>query len=152
PSLPATEQPTIAPVETSGEGEEGRPVVEVPGYEILEELGRGGMGVVYKARQLRPRRLVALKMILAGEHASDDALARFRAEAESVAKLQHPHIVTIHEVGEHQGRPFFSLEFIAGGSLADLLRRRKVKPRQAAELLHDVARGVHFAHKRGIVH
>ena len=88
----------------------------IPGYEILGELGRGGMGVVYKARQQGLNRLVALKMVLAGSHAGTDRLSRFRREAEAVARLQHPSIVQIHEIGEHDGLPFFSLEYVAGAN------------------------------------
>jgi WD40 repeat protein len=124
----------------------------VPGYEILGELGRGGMGVVYQARQLRPERLVALKMILAGGHAGEADLARFRAEAEAVARLQHPNVVQVYEVGEHDGRPFFSLELCGGGSLADRLRGGPLAPREAAALVETLARAVHAAHRQQIVH
>src|SRR5262245_9276403 len=89
----------------------------VPGYEILEELGRGGMGVVYKARQVRLDRVVALKMILSGVHAGAGERTRFLTEAQAIARLQHPHIVQVHEIGEHDGYPFFSLEYCGGGSL-----------------------------------
>jgi len=91
--------------------------ISVTGYEVLGELGRGGMGVVYKARHVGLNRLVALKMILAAEHAGAEGLARFRIEAEAVARLQHPNIVQIYEIGSQDGRPFFSLEFVDGGSL-----------------------------------
>jgi serine/threonine protein kinase/Flp pilus assembly protein TadD len=126
--------------------------VSVPGYEILEELGRGGMGVVYKARHLGLQRLVALKMILAGAHAGATGLARFRAEAEAVAQLQHPNIVQIYETGEHEGRPYFSLEFVEGGSLEQRMQETPTPPRAAAELVETLARTMDVAHQRGIVH
>lgn len=122
------------------------------GYEILCELGRGGMGVVYKARQAKLNRLVALKMILAGGHAGEADLARFRIEAEAVARLRHPNIVQIHEVGEHDGRPFFSLEFVEGGSLAGRLDDTPLPPRQAAELVETLGRAMQAAHEAGILH
>jgi len=125
---------------------------QVPGYEILGELGRGGMGVVYKARQLRLNRLVALKMILAGSHAGDADLQRFRTEAEAIARLQHPGIVQVYEVGEHQGKPFFSLEFCSGGSLEKSVAGNPMPPRAAASLVAVLARAVEHAHQHGIIH
>jgi WD40 repeat protein/tRNA A-37 threonylcarbamoyl transferase component Bud32 len=119
---------------------------------MLGELGRGGMGVVYKARQTRLNRLVALKMILAGGHAGEAELARFRTEAEAVASLQHPNVVQIHEVGESDGTPYFSLEFCEGGSLADKLDGTPWPPQPAALLVETLARAVQAAHGRGIVH
>jgi WD40 repeat protein len=124
----------------------------VAGYEILGELGRGGMGVVYKARQLSLRRVVALKMILAGDDAGDSDLARFKAEAEAIARLQHPHIVQVYEVGAHDGRPFFSLEFCPGGSLANKLKGAPQPPREAAELIEKLARALFVVHQAGMVH
>src|SRR5262249_29295010 len=114
PAPPSIESGTLSP--SPAEGTASAPV-QVPGYEVLGELGRGGMGVVYKARQVKAGRLVALKMILAGAHAGRDELARFQREAEAIARLQHPHIVQVYDVDEHEGLPFFSLEFCPGGSL-----------------------------------
>jgi tetratricopeptide (TPR) repeat protein len=125
---------------------------EVPGYEILEVLGRGGMGLVYKARQSRLGRLVALKMIRAGSEASAAEIARFRSEAEAVARLKHPNIVQIYEIGEAAGMPFFSLEFVEGGSLDKQLRASPLPVGAAARLVEVLARAVHFAHRHGIVH
>jgi serine/threonine protein kinase/predicted Zn-dependent protease len=126
--------------------------VTVPGYDILEELGRGGMGVVYKARHRRLQRLVALKMVLAGAHVGAAGLARFRAEAEAVAKLSHANIVQIYETGEHEGRPFFSLEFVEGGGLDQRMAQSPTSPRAAASLIETLARTMAVAHERGIVH
>jgi serine/threonine protein kinase/WD40 repeat protein len=125
---------------------------KVAGYTILEELGRGGMSVVYKAWQAHPDRVVALKMILAGAHAGPERQARFLAEADAIARLVHPHIVQIHEVGQHDGLPFFSLEYVDGGSLAQPLAGAPLPPRPAAALLEKVARAVDFAHENGVVH
>jgi serine/threonine-protein kinase len=124
----------------------------VPGYEILGELGRGGMGVVFQARRLKLNRVVALKMVLAGGHAGPDDLARFLAEAEAVAALQHPHIVQLHDFGEHNGLPFFTLEFVPGGSLADKLRGTPLQPKEAARVVEQLAQAVQYAHGKGIVH
>jgi WD40 repeat protein/serine/threonine protein kinase len=123
----------------------------VPGYEILGVLGRGGMGVVYKARQVGLNRLVALKMILAGAHVGPKGLARFLAEAEAVARLRHPNIVQIYDIGETSGSPYFALEFVEGGSLA----RRLGGPQPVAStvrMVETLARSIHFAHENGIVH
>jgi hypothetical protein len=125
---------------------------EVPGYEILGELGRGGMGVVYKARQVGLNRVVALKMVLAGPHADAARLARFRTEGEAVARLRHPNIVTIHEVGEHHGCPFFSLEFCPGGSLDRKLAGTPLGPHEAAALVETLARAMQAAHSAHVIH
>jgi serine/threonine protein kinase len=124
----------------------------VPGYEFLCELGRGGMGVVYKARHIGLNRVVALKMILAGGHAGPDELARFRGEAEAVARLKHPNVVPVYDVGESGGLPYFSLEYVEGGSLDKKLAGTPLPPKEAAALVEALARAVAAAHEKGIVH
>ncbi|MCI0460776.1 MAG: serine/threonine protein kinase, partial [Gemmataceae bacterium] len=124
----------------------------IPGYEILRELGRGGMGVVYLARQTGLDRLVALKMIRAAGHASPVELTRFRTEAQAIARLQHPHIVAVYEIGAHDSQPFFSLEYCPGGSLAQHLAGTPLPPAQAAPLVETLARAVQAAHQVQVVH
>jgi tetratricopeptide (TPR) repeat protein/tRNA A-37 threonylcarbamoyl transferase component Bud32 len=128
------------------------PPPPVPGYEILGELGRGGMGVVYKARQVALNRLVALKMILAGHHAAPEQRDRFRREGEAAARVHHPNIVQIYDIGEADGLPYCSLEYVDGGTLAQQAAGRPQPPRQAAELIEVVARADHYAHVRGVIH
>jgi serine/threonine-protein kinase len=146
--VPTTVVPTIAPTRPASPAALPAP----PGYEIVRELGRGGMGVVYQARQVALDRPVALKMILAGAYADPGERARFRREAEAIARLQHPHVVQIHEVGEHDGLPYFSLEFCPGGSLAGKLAGTPWAPAPAAQLVETLARAIHAAHERGLVH
>jgi WD40 repeat protein/tRNA A-37 threonylcarbamoyl transferase component Bud32 len=132
------------------DGFEAGPVI--PGYEIEDELGRGGMGVVYKARNLRLNRAVALKMVLTGAHAGREAAFRFVTEAETVARLQHPNIVQIFHIDQHGGHPYFEMEFVGGGSLADRLDGTPRPPREAARLVETLARAMAEAHRHGIVH
>jgi len=121
-------------------------------YEVLQVLGKGGMGVVYLARQKALKRLVALKMILPGRHAGDAELTRFRLEAEAIARLQHPNIVQIHEIGEQEGQPYFSLEYVQGGSLDKKLAHLPQPPREAAQLTAIIARAMQAAHQAGVIH
>jgi hypothetical protein len=123
-----------------------------PGYEVLAELGRGGMGVVYKARQVALNRVVALKMILSGAHAGADDLTRFRTEAEAIARLQHPGIVQVFEIGQHDGKPFFSLEFCPAGSLDRRLAGTPLEAREAARLVKTLAEAMQAAHRANVIH
>ncbi len=124
----------------------------VPGYEIVGVLGRGGMAVVFKARHLALQRIVALKMLQNWAHAGEKELARFRAEADVIARLQHPNIVQIYDVGEVAGRPYFALEYVAGGSLAQHLNGTPQSARLAAQFVEVLARAVQAAHANGVVH
>src|SRR5436189_2136254 len=125
---------------------------ELGDYELLEEIGRGGQGVVYRARQKSLNRTVALKVIGLGQWATEAHLKRFRLEAEAAARLDHPCIVPIHEVGERDGCCYFSMNFVAGGQLDQVVRDSPMSTRQAAELIAKVARTVHYAHEHGILH
>ncbi|HLN31947.1 MAG TPA: serine/threonine-protein kinase [Gemmataceae bacterium] len=124
----------------------------MPGYVILGELGHGGMGVVYKARQVSLNRIVALKVLRADHLGDHESVARFRAESEAAARLQHPNIVQVFEVGEHEGMGYLALEYVPGGSLEQAIASTPQDPRSSAMLLETVARAVHYAHDHGIVH
>ena len=139
-----------SPPSADRDEDDGKP--RVKGYEIVGELGRGGMGVVYKAKQKGLNRLVAIKMVLGGEHAGEDDLARFKTEAEAVASIQHPNIVQIYEVGDKNGLPYFSLEYIDGGSLQQKIDGKPQSPREAAEIAEQLALAIQNCHDRGVIH
>src|SRR5216683_1566426 len=139
----------------TGQGPQDAVAAEWPvvaGYQILDVLGRGGMGVVYRAKQVSLDRIVALKMVLSEGHLSPERVRRFRSEAEAAARLQHPNIVQIHEVGEQDGRPYFAQEFVDGGSLAQRLAGAPLPAHEAAQIVQTLAQAMHYAHHCGIVH
>jgi WD40 repeat protein/predicted Ser/Thr protein kinase len=154
--LSTAEQAGLCPRCLLSLGFRRRDLHESPGYfgdyELLEEVARGGMGVVYKARQISLDRIVALKLILSGRFADQSTVRRFRAEAAAAAKLQHPNIVAIHEVSEQNGQHFFSMDYVAGKNLAQSIRERPFAVREAACLLKALAHAIHYAHAQGIVH
>ncbi len=147
---PTEDEPAVGPKSRKARGAQIGP--DLPGYVILAVIGRGGMGVVYKALHSRLDRLVALKMVLSGAHASPEELARFSIESQAVAQLQHPGIVQIYEVGEHDGLPYFSLEFVAGGSLAQKIGGKPQPTSEAAGLVRELALAMREAHRRNIIH
>ena len=130
----------------------GAELPQIPGYEVKALLGRGGMGLVYKARHLRLNRFVALKMLITGSYAAPHERARFQREAEAVASLRHPHIVQVYDVGDHEQWPYFTMELLEGGSLAQALAGTPQPARQAAALVATLAEGMQVAHRGGIVH
>src|SRR5262249_46044280 len=125
---------------------------EVPGYDVSAEIGRGGMGVVYRARQRGTGRLVALKMLRTDPGDGGEALTRFRPEIRAAGTLEHPNIVRVYEVGEQDGRPYFSMEYVDGGTLAERLGGAPLAARPAAALVEKLSRAVQHAHQHGIVH
>ncbi|HLW68668.1 MAG TPA: serine/threonine-protein kinase, partial [Gemmataceae bacterium] len=147
---PGTEQFGVS---DSRDGATGPPAsFAIPGYEILSELGRGGMGVVYKARQVKADRLVALKLMLHAGHAGSKARERFSLEVQAVARLQHPNIVQLYEVGETDGLPYFTLEFVPGGTLSNKIDQSLLTGREVAALLGVLAHAIGYAHRAGVIH
>ncbi|MGC4005693.1 MAG: serine/threonine-protein kinase [Pirellulales bacterium] len=152
-TLPPAPEAARSPLETNAWAPAPSvPALDVPGYTIARELGRGGMGIVYHARQIRADRDVAIKVILGDSSSGGQEAARFRAEALAASRLQHPAIVAVYDVGEHAGRQFFSMEYCPGGSLAAKLAAGRLTIRESAELLHKIALGVAAAHEAGITH
>src|SRR5437763_2556679 len=156
PGRPASSMPATTPDDVAPTSQKTARAAELLGelgdYELLDEVGRGGQGVVFRARQKSLNRTVALKVISLGQWASKAHLRRFRLEAEAAARLEHPGIVPIHEVGERDGSCYFSMQFIEGGQLDEVVRREPMPIRRAVELIAKVARTVHYAHEHGILH
>lgn len=150
--VPVTRQFLSDPPPTTAGEREKATLVSVPGYEVLGTLGRGGMGIVLKARDPRLDRIVAIKMVLAGRHASSEDRSRFRTEAEAAARIHHPGIVHIYEIGENDGTPYLALEYLPGGTLADRLHGTPLPAKESARILEQLARAVQAAHAVGVVH
>ncbi len=125
---------------------------EFAGHRVDREIASGGMGTVYAAEQLKLKRTVALKLVRSSAFARPEELQRFRAEAETVARLDHPNIVPVYEVGESGGQPYFTMKLLPGGTLADRLKAGPITPREAAQMMAKLARAVHHAHERGVLH
>src|SRR5947208_11259171 len=149
---PGQTQVLLTEIEHQTSNAEHGPARYFGDYELLEEIARGGMGVVYKARQLSLGRIVAVKMILAGQFVDKKVIQRFRGEVTAAALLQHPNIVSVHEVGIHAGQHFFSMEYVEGQSLAQLVGNRPLPPTKAAHYLKLIAEAIHYAHSQGILH
>src|SRR5262249_10270897 len=148
-----SDEPTLPP--TTKSGSFVAPSVErlkIPGYEILGGLGRGGLRVVFKGTPTQLRRDVPLKMVIAGMHKNPELAKRLSTEAQAVAQLHHANIVQIFEIGTLEGIPFFSLEYIEGGSLADYLKGRSPPAREATAFIEQLARAIDEAHRKGIIH
>src|SRR2546426_165460 len=149
---PATTRDDVVPASKKKASRAANMLGQLGDYELLEEIGRGGQGVVYRARQKSLSRIVALKVISLGQWSSTPHLRRFRRDAEAAASLEHPQIVPIYEIGERDGSCYFSMKFVEGGQLDQMIKREPMSTRRAAELLVKIARTVHFAHERGILH
>jgi serine/threonine protein kinase len=145
-------RPQTSDDDSSNDDLADHPWPSIPGFEILAEIGRGGMGIVYKARQSKLNRVVALKMLLGGPAAGAKAVGRFRAEAEAVAQLQHPYIVQIFDIIEHDGQLYLALEYLSGGNLAKQIACVPQPPELAADYVRKLAQAMQFAHERGIIH
>ncbi|MBI3861933.1 MAG: serine/threonine protein kinase, partial [Planctomycetia bacterium] len=152
PLKAAVDAPTLLGMSDAVSAGAGQMIRYFGDYELLEEIARGGMGVVFKARQVNLNRVVALKMILAGQLAHDSDVKRFYAEAEAAANLDHPGIVPIFEIGQHDGQHYFSMAFVQGESLARKVANGPLPPREAAQLVKQVAEAVDYAHAKGIIH
>src|SRR5438874_1501913 len=153
PKVPAPGHTALLPeLEDRKSKIENRKVRNFGDYELLEEIARGGMGVVYRARHLKLERIVAVKMILAGQFASKQIIQRFRGEVMAAALLQHPNIVAIHDVGIHDGQHYFSMDYVEGQNLSHLVGNRPLPPAKAARYVKFLAEAIHYAHQQGILH